>query len=99
MINSLEISEINSQLRKAELQKNKLLKKLYKQYDTYLKLIRDQLFSAVEEGIYGLIDDSALNNSKLNSSELRTFFDKTINDLLKSQIPLITIIYFSNMPN
>ncbi len=49
MINDLELEEISSQLSRAEVNKNKLIKNIYKEYESYLKLVRELIFTSVEK--------------------------------------------------
>ena len=70
MINDLELEEISSQLSRAEVNKNKLIKNIYKEYESYLKLVRDLIFTSVENSIYSFCSEFVINNKIINTKEL-----------------------------
>ena len=75
MINDLELEEISSQLSLAEVNKNKLIKNIYKEYESYLKLVRELIFTSVEKTIYRFISDFSRNEESafLSSRRKGTF--------------------------
>ena len=90
-INDLELEEINSQLRLAEVQKNKLLKNIHKEFEYYLKLVRNLIFNSVEKGVYCLCSDLSITDIQLNERKLCKLLESEISLLINSQLPLITI--------
>ena len=91
MINDLELEEIISQLSRAEVNKNKLIKNIYKEYESYLKLVRELIFTSVEKTIYRFISDFSRNDKTINTIELSKHLKHKISYLINSQLPLITI--------
>ena len=91
MINDLELEEISSQLSRAEVNKNKLIKNIYKEYESYLKLVRELIFTSVEKTVYGFISDFVRNDNTINTKELSNHLENKISYLINSQLPLITI--------
>ena len=91
MINDLELEEISSQLSRAEVNKNKLLKNIYKEYESYLKLVRELIFTSVEKTIYRFFSDFSRNDKTINTKELSKHLKHKISYLINSQLPLITI--------
>ena len=49
LINDLELEKISAQIRRAEVNKNKLLNNIYNEYESYLKVVRDLIFTSVEK--------------------------------------------------
>ena len=63
------IDKINSQLERAEKQKRILIRNIYREYEIYLKFVRDILYISVEKGLnqiyfHPTIDDNFLNENK-----------------------------------
>ena len=46
--NYVDIDKINSQLEKAEIQKRRLTRNIYKEYELYLNLVRNLIYISVE---------------------------------------------------
>ena len=88
---NLNSDEISSQLGRAEIQKNKLIKNILFEYEIYLQLVRKILPDAVEKGLDSIYSYSSMNNNLLNSSELFVSFEEKIKDHILSKLPLITI--------
>ena len=91
LINDLELEKIISQIRRAEVNKNKLLENIYKEYESYLKVVRDLIFTSVEKTIYAFYSDFSINDNNINTKELRNSLENKISFLINSQLPLITI--------
>ncbi len=91
MINDLELEEINSQLSRAEVNKNKLINNIYKEYESYLKLVRELIFTSVEKTIDRFISDFSRNDKTINTKELSNHLENKISYLINSKLPLITI--------
>ena len=67
--NYLDIDKINSQLERADKQKRILIRNIYREYEIYLKFVRDLLYISVEKGLnqiycHPTIDDNFLNENK-----------------------------------
>ena len=91
LINDLELEKIISQIGRAEVNKNKLLENIYKEYESYLKVVRDLIFTSVEKTIYAFYSDFSINDNNINTKELRNSIENKISFLINSQLPLITI--------
>ena len=86
--NCVEIDQINSQLERAELKKNRLICNIYKEYELYLNLVRDLLYISVEKGLNELCNSNLIKDDILNTKEL---FEKKISKLIYTKLPLITV--------
>ena len=71
--------------------KNKLIKSLNSEYLNYLKIIRELLFLSVEKGLEGIFSEALGEDFGKNNIESSTFFETKIKNLLKTQLPLLTI--------
>ena len=89
--NCLEIDKINSQLKRADIQKNRLIHNIYREYELYLDLVRELLNISVEKGINELCCDPSIKNVFLNANEFMFFFEKKIKKLIYSKLPFITV--------
>ena len=89
--NWLEIDNINSQLERAEIQKSRLIRDIYKEYELYLNLVRDLLFISVEKGIEELYSYQLTKNDFLNANEFFCLFEKKICKLIRIYLPLLTV--------
>ena len=89
--NCLEINNINSQIEKAEIQKRRIIINIYREYESYLNLVRDLLCVSIEKGITELCTDPSMKNFFLNSNGLFDFFEKKISKLIYSKLPFITL--------
>ncbi len=89
--NCIEIDKINSQLERAEIQKNRIIRNIHIEYEHYLNLVRDLLYISVEKGVNEICSDPSIKNVFLNANELCGFFEKTINKLIYSILPFITV--------
>ena len=87
----IEIDRVNAQLERAEIQKNRLICNIYREYEFYLDLLRDLLCISAEKGINQLYIDKSTNNIFLNKNEFICFIEKRINNLICSVLPLITV--------
>ena len=90
-INGLEAEEIKEQLKRADSKKNKLIKQLNSEYIYYLKIIRELLFLSIEKGLEGIFSETIGEDFGKNSIDSSTFFEKKIKNLLKTQLPLLTL--------
>ena len=85
------IDKINSQLERADIQKKILTRNIYREYELYLKLIRDLLSISVEKGLNQIYIYQAYNDNSLNEKELCSLFEKKISKLIFTNLPLLTI--------
>ena len=83
--------EVTIQLKRAEIQKNILIKNIYKEYEAYFNIVRKSMLNSVKKGIAGIYSNFSISDKALNSKELNIFLNKNINLLIKSKLPLITI--------
>ena len=74
--NYIDIDKINSQLERGEIQKRILTKKIYKEYELYLNLVRDLLFISVEKGLNQIYSYLINNDNFLNENEFYSLFEK-----------------------
>jgi len=86
-----EIKKINSQLEKAEIQKKRLICKIYKEYELYLNLVRDLLYISVENGFNELCSYPSIKDNFLNSNERFCFLEKKISKIIYSKLPFLTV--------
>ena len=83
--------EVTIQLKRAEIQKNILVKNIYKEYEAYFNIVRKSMLNSVKKGISGIYSNFSISDKALNSKELNIFLNKNINLLIKSKLPFITI--------
>ena len=89
--NCVELDKISSQLERAAIQKNRLIRYIYSEYVLYLNLLRDLLYNSVENGISQLCSDPSIKNIFINSNQLSYFFEEKISKLIYAKLPLITV--------
>ena len=89
--NYVDIDKINSQLERANIQKRILIRKIYKEYELYLNLLRDLLYNSVEKGLNQIYSYPTINNNFLNENELCGLFEKKIRRLIYMNLPLLTV--------
>ena len=75
----LEKKEIINQLGKAEVQKKKLIKSIYTEYELYLQLIRNLLFMSVDKGVQGFFLNTLIKDFVPSRVQLQNFFEKKNN--------------------
>ena len=89
--NFAEIDKVNSQLQRAEIQKSRIISNVYREYELYLKLVRDLLYISVEKGLNELCSNPLTKGEFANSSELFGLFEKNISGLIFNIFPLLTV--------
>ena len=89
--NCLGINKINAQLERAEIQKGRLIRNIYVEYELYLNLVRNLLYISVKKGFNELISYPSIKDNSLNANELFCFFEKKISKLIYKKLPLITV--------
>ena len=83
--------KVKIQLERAEVQKNILIKNIYKEYEIYFSIVRKAIFPSVEKGMFGIYSELILNDKSLNKRELINFLNQNIRLLINSKLPLLTI--------
>ena len=83
--------EVTSQLKRAEIQKNILIKNIYKEYEAYFNIVRKSILNSTKKGIAGIYSNFSISDKALHSKELNIFLNKNINLLINSKLPFITI--------
>ena len=89
--NYLEIDKINSQLERADKQKRILIRNIYREYEIYLKFVRDLLYISVEKGLNQIYSYPTIDDNFLNENKFCRFFEKKISKLIYSNLPLLTV--------
>ena len=87
----IDIDKIYSQLERADIQKRKLTRNIYKEYELYLNLVRDLLFVSVEKGLNQICSYPTINDNFLNENEFYSLFEKKISKLIFMNLPLLTV--------
>ena len=86
--NYIDLDKINSQLDRAEIQKRILTRKIYREYELYLNLVRDLLFISVEKGLNQIYSYPIINDNFLNENEFCSLFEKKISKIIHNNLPL-----------
>ena len=89
--NYLDLDKVNSQLERADIQKRILTRNIYREYELYLNLLRDLLFSSVEKGLNQIYSYPKINDNFLNENELFSIFEKKISKLIFTNLPFLTV--------
>ena len=90
--NYVDIDKINSQLKRANIQKSRLISNIYREYELYLNLVRDLLYISVEKGLNELWSYQSINEENfLVASEFFCLFEKKISKLIYEILPLLTV--------
>ena len=90
-INSVDIDKINSQLKRAEIQKNRLMLNIHREYELYLSILRDLLYISVEKGFNELCCYQSIKDNLLNTNEFIGLFERKISQLINTNLPLLTV--------
>ena len=89
--NYVDIDKVNSQLERANVQKTKLIRNIYKEYELYLDLVRDLLLTSVKKGLNQIYSDPTINDNFLNENEFYSLFEKKISKLIFTNLPFLTV--------
>ena len=89
--NYIDLDKINSQLERAEIQKRILTRKIYREYELYLNLVRDLLFISVEKGLNQIYSYPTINDNFLNENKFYSLFEKKISNLILTNLPFLTV--------
>ena len=89
--NYIDLDKINSQLERAEIQKRILTRKIYREYELYLNLVRDLLFISVKKGLNQICSCPTINDNFLNENEFYSLFEKKISKLILTNLPFLTV--------
>ena len=87
----LDIDKINYQLERAEAQKRKLIRNIYKEYELYLDFVRDLIYISVERGINQIYSYQTINDHFLNENQFRDLLEKKICKFINTILPLLTV--------
>ena len=90
-IRDLNSKEISVQLNRSKVQKNLLIKNIYKEYEIYFQIVRKSILDSAEKGILSLFYDLPISNKPFNTMVLSDFVNKNIRLLINSKLPFITI--------
>jgi len=74
--NYIDTEKINSQLERADKQKRILTKNIYREYEIYLKFVRDLLYISVEKGLNQIYSYPTIDDNFLNENKFCRFFEK-----------------------
>ena len=83
--------KINSQLERADIQKTRLIRNIYREYELYLNLVRNLLYVSVEKGLNELCSYALIKNDLSKSHELFSLLEKKISNLIDTKLPFITV--------
>ena len=89
--NYIDIDKINSQLKRADIQKRILTRNIYREYEHYLNLVRDLLYISVKKGLNQIYSYRTINDNFLNVNESCSLFEKQISKLIFTNLPLLTV--------
>jgi len=89
--NYIDLNKINSQLERADIQKKILTRNIYREYEHYLNLMRDQLFISVEKGLNQIYSYPRINGNVPNEYEFFSLFEKKISKLIFTNLPFLTV--------
>ena len=77
--NCPDVDKINSQLERADIQKRRLIRNIYREYELYLNFVRDLLYSSVEKGLNEIYSYSSINDNFLSENEFYCLLEKKNN--------------------
>ncbi len=83
--------EVTIQIKRAEIQKNILIKNIYKEYEAYFDIVRKSMLISAKKGIAGIYSNFSFSDKALHSKELNISLNKNISLLINSKLPFITI--------
>ena len=89
--NHIDIDKVNSQLERADIQKRILARNIYREYELYLKLLRDLLYISVEKGLNQIYSYPIIKNNFLNEKEFSSLFEEKISKLIFTNLPFFTV--------
>ena len=89
--NYIDIDKINSQLERADIQKRLLIRNIYREYELYLNLVRDLLYTSVEKGLSQILGYPTIKDNLLNEGEFCGLFEKKISRLINRNLPFLTV--------
>jgi len=89
--NYVILDDINSQLERADIQKKRLIRNIYREYELYLNNVRDLLYISVEKGLEELCCSLSIKENFLNENQFFSLFEKKINKIIYTNLPFLTI--------
>ena len=88
--NYLFTDKINSQLERADKQKRRLIRNIYREYELYLNIVRELLYISVEKGLNDIYSYLSINDNFLNENQFFCLFEKKISKIVYANLPLLT---------
>ncbi|WP_245156190.1 adenylate cyclase [Prochlorococcus marinus] len=89
--NYIDIDKINAQLERADIQKRRLIRSIYREYELYLNLLRDLLYISIEKGLKEIYSYPLINDNFLNENEFFCLFEEKISKFINTNLPLLTV--------
>ena len=89
--NFAEKDKINTQLKRADIQKSRIICEIYREYEIYLRLTRELLKISIENVLSELIRDTSSKNVLPEADRLFGILEKKISRLIYKKLPLITV--------
>ena len=89
--NNSVIDSINSQLKRADIEKRRLIVNIYREYEFYLNTVRDLLSISAKKGLDNLYSYLSSDNNFLNENQFFCLFEKKINKIIYTILPLLTV--------
>jgi len=89
--NYFAIDKVNFQLEKANIQKRRLIRNIYREYECYLSRVRNLLYISVEKGLNEIYNYPSINKNFLNKNKLFGHFEEKISKLVHTNLPLLTV--------
>jgi len=90
--NNYEVSnKIYSQLERADIQKRKLIRNIYREYELYLDIVRDLLYISVEKGLNHIYSYLSINDNFVNENQFFFLIEKNISKVIHTNLPLLTV--------
>ena len=89
--NYKDLDKIYSQLERADIQKTILIRNIYREYESYLSIVRDLIYISVEKGLNEIYGDSEINENSLKRNQFCYLFENKISKLIYANLPLLTV--------
>ena len=78
-------------MERADVQKRKLIRNIYREYELYLNIVRDVIYSSVEKGLNDIYSYLPINDEFLNENKFFCLFEKRISKIIYKNLPLLTV--------
>jgi len=89
--NYLFSNKIYSQLERADIQKRKLIRNIYREYEIYLDIVRDLLYISVEKGLNDIYSYLSINDNFVSENQFFFLIEKKISKVIHTNLPLLTV--------